>query len=297
MSLLALMNRNKEVFKAVAPKSSMFYCPDGSKPFSKDGLRVESKLTSPEAGLVGNAFDYLLRAQVARWTKDQWEDTVFWWATFGMERLMESIGKTHLNSMIPYSPEEKDRWIRYYAQKYADHLKGGDHRGFSMSEVHNLVLKEQNKDEHDDEFSEFWEREMDRMMFRDMVFDQHGDMPASDIFLEAFDTAQHGWFRSILERYLVARERWIEFVKGKETVKELLISDMCFLGRLEQLVRSGIRFDPENHSERIKYTEESLPTTLSRICLNFGVFWKKKSNSSPIQTGESTVLRLVLPRD
>lgn len=260
MSLLALMNRNKEIFKAVAPSSSMFYCPDGNKPFSKEGLRVESKLTPQEAGLVGTAFDYLLRAQVAKWSRDPWEDTVEWWATFGVERLIESVDLNSLNSMLPYNPKEKNRWVRFYAQKYADCLRSGKsfdrEFGEIVGEAHRIVLQEQNKEEHDEEFSQFWESEMEDMMFRDMMFDQLGDMPAKDIFLEAFDIQKYRWLKLIFERYLAVRERWIDFVKGNKVEKDLLISDVCFLARFEQLVRSGIRIDPEDVSERMRFIAE-----------------------------------------
>ena len=81
MSLTSLMNNrnNRELFKSIAPAKVDFKSLNDERPFCRSEVRAP--YCGKNASLIGMAFDYLLRAQVARWAKDPWQMTVPWAAT------------------------------------------------------------------------------------------------------------------------------------------------------------------------------------------------------------------------
>ena len=90
MSLTTMINgkEHRELFKAIAPPKKMFRSFTEDSPFAKAEPRSTHRFQLPESSLIGMAFDYLLRAQVARWAGDSWERTVPWVATYGLESVL-----------------------------------------------------------------------------------------------------------------------------------------------------------------------------------------------------------------
>lgn len=90
MSLTSMIDskEHRELFKGIAAPKVMFRSLTQDPPFSKAEPRTPGRFQLPESSLIGMAFDYLLRAQVARWNGDSWERTVPWVATHGMEALL-----------------------------------------------------------------------------------------------------------------------------------------------------------------------------------------------------------------
>lgn len=87
MSLTSMIDskEHRELFKANAAPKMMFRSLTEDPPFAKAEPRTPGRFQLPESALIGMAFDYLLRAQVARWNEDSWERTVPWVATHGLE--------------------------------------------------------------------------------------------------------------------------------------------------------------------------------------------------------------------
>lgn len=57
----------RELFRSIVPDKSLFTTSDGSLPFSQRGDLAPS---APNPQQIGTAFDYMMRAQVARWLGD-----------------------------------------------------------------------------------------------------------------------------------------------------------------------------------------------------------------------------------
>lgn len=95
---------HRELFKSIAPPKKMFRSLTEDAPFAKAEPGTPGRFQLPESSLIGMAFDYLLRAQVARWARDSWERTVPWVATSGLEIVlttsfgMEGTPMVHGNS-------------------------------------------------------------------------------------------------------------------------------------------------------------------------------------------------------
>ena len=70
MSLTSMIDskEHRELFKAIAPPKTMFRSLTQDPPFAKAEPKTPGRFQLPESALIGMAFDYLLRAQVARWT-------------------------------------------------------------------------------------------------------------------------------------------------------------------------------------------------------------------------------------
>lgn len=87
MSLTSMIDakEHKELFRTIAAPKKMFRSLTQDPPFAKAEPRTPGRFQLPESALIGTAFDYLLRAQVARWNGDSWEGTLPWVATRGLE--------------------------------------------------------------------------------------------------------------------------------------------------------------------------------------------------------------------
>ena len=87
MSLTSMIDskEHRELFKAIAPPKTMFRSLTQDPPFAKAEPRTPGRFQLPESALIGMAFYYLLRAQVARWAGESWERTVPWVSTHGLE--------------------------------------------------------------------------------------------------------------------------------------------------------------------------------------------------------------------
>ena len=90
MSLTTMIDskEHRELFKSIAPPKKMFRSLTEDPPFAKAEPKTTRVFQLPESSLIGMAFDYLLRAQVARWAGDSWERTVPWVATYGLESVL-----------------------------------------------------------------------------------------------------------------------------------------------------------------------------------------------------------------
>lgn len=107
MSLTTMIDskEHRELFKSIAPPKQMFRSLTEEPPFANAEPRTTHRFQLPESSLIGMAFDYLLRAQVARWTGNSWEHTVPWVATHGLEIVLRTSfgaeGKpiTHLHHL------------------------------------------------------------------------------------------------------------------------------------------------------------------------------------------------------
>ena len=107
MSLTTMIDgkEHRELFKAIAPPKKMFRSLTEDPPFAKAEPRTLGRFQLPESSLIGMAFDYLLRAQVARWAGDSWERTVPWVATYGLEIVLTTSFGVEGTPMTHYQIE------------------------------------------------------------------------------------------------------------------------------------------------------------------------------------------------
>ena len=136
MSLTSMIDskKHRELFKAIAPPKSMFRSLTEDSPFAKAEPRTPGRFLLPESALIGTAFDYLLRAQVARWTNDSWERTVPWVATHGLEGLLTaSFGEDGSPMMLPYGEGLTQELGQLNKDDIAEHLQ--HYVGFTAEEI------------------------------------------------------------------------------------------------------------------------------------------------------------------
>ena len=139
MSLKSMIKskEHRELFKPIASPKQMFHSLTQEPPSAKGQPRVPSHYRASNPGLIGVAFDYLLRAQVARWNGDSWERTVPWGVTRNLE--MALFTSTWSDSVTPgfFSPsldllDELGRLIPDAVEAYLDERFSGTDRETSM---------------------------------------------------------------------------------------------------------------------------------------------------------------------
>ena len=136
MSLTTMIDskEHRELFKAIAPPKSMFRSLTQDPPFAKAEPRTPGRFQLPESALIGMAFDYLLRAQVARWTGDSWERTVPWVARHGLECVLTaSFGNEGNPMMLPCVGGLTEESGQLKKVEVAEHLQ--DDVGFTAEEI------------------------------------------------------------------------------------------------------------------------------------------------------------------
>ena len=136
MSLTTMIDskEHRELFKAIAPPKSMFHSLTQDPPFVKAEPRTPGRFQLPESALIGMAFDYLLRAQVARWTGDSWERTVPWVAAHGLECVLTTaFGEEGSPMMLPYVDGLAQELGQLKKDDVEDHLLAGT--GFTAEEI------------------------------------------------------------------------------------------------------------------------------------------------------------------
>ena len=136
MSLTSMIDskEHRELFKAIAPRKTMFRSLTQDPPFAKAEPRTPGRFQLPESALIGMAFDYLLRAQVARWTGDSWKRTVPWVATHGLECVLTTaFGEEGSPLMLPYPEGLTQELGQLKKDDIEDHLLAG--MGFTTEEI------------------------------------------------------------------------------------------------------------------------------------------------------------------
>ena len=136
MSLTSMIDskEHRELFKSIAPPKTMFRSLTQDLPFAKAEPRTPGRFQLPESALIGMAFDYLLRAQVAQWNGDSWERTVPWVATHGLECVLTtSFGEEGSPMMLPYVGGLTQELGQLKEDEVADHLLAG--LGFTAKEI------------------------------------------------------------------------------------------------------------------------------------------------------------------
>ena len=136
MSLTTMIDskEHRELFKAIAPPKSMFRSLTQDPPFAKAEPRTPGRFHLPESALIGMAFNYLLRAQVARWTGDSWERTVPWVATHGLECVLTTaFGEEGSPMMLPYGEGLTEELGQLEKDAIEDQLHVGE--GFTAEEI------------------------------------------------------------------------------------------------------------------------------------------------------------------
>ncbi|MDE2817629.1 MAG: hypothetical protein OXK81_13160 [Chloroflexota bacterium] len=136
MSLMSMIGsrEHRELFKSIAPPKTMFRSLTQDLPFAKAEPRTPGRFQLPESALIGMAFDYLLRAQVARWNEDSWDRTVPWVATQGLECVLTaSFGEEGSPMMLPYPEGLTQKLGQLKKNDIADHLH--ESVGFTAEEI------------------------------------------------------------------------------------------------------------------------------------------------------------------
>jgi len=200
MSLTSLVRSKKyrELFKSIAVDKTLFCSSNEDEPFSSTKSEISSTVTN--AGLVGTAFDYLLRAQVAQW-RNELEQSLHWTASKGLGMLLSTRYTLESNPgedgwmHALYPNENKEEWIYFFCfpgkRIFNDEGFVAEHVLKSLKQAPPLIAEDANN------------------------------------------------LLQVTFRYQAVRKLWRQFIQGREISPSELISAVLFLAKLEQIYRSN----------------------------------------------------------